>query len=141
MIWLVVGFVLIVAEFFLTSFFVIFFGIAAVVVALALWAGLPAGSGAPYLLFAAVAVGTLLVLRSRFREWFTGSYADAGVDEDFVGREVIVESGFDGGSPGRGRVSYRGTAWDARSEQDTFATGARAAIVGRSGMQLHIGPL
>ena len=141
LIWLLVGFALIVAEFFLTSFFVIFFGIAAVVVALALWAGLPAASGMPYLLFAAVAVGTLLALRSRFRGWFAGTYADEGVDEDFMGREVLIESGFDASSPGRGRVSYRGAAWDARSDTETISAGARASITGRSGTQLHVTPL
>ena len=141
LIWLLVGFALICAEFFLTSFFVIFLGIAAVVVSVAIWAGMPAEGGMPYLLFAAVALGTLLGLRARFRDWFTGGYADDGVDEDFVGREVVVESGFDEASPGRGRVSYRGAAWDARSSQETMAAGTRAAIVARDGTRLEIAPL
>ena len=39
-----------------------------------------------------------------------GDVASSSIDEDFVGRDVQIESGFDEASPGRGRVKYRGAS-------------------------------
>ncbi len=140
LIWIVVGFALIIAELFLTSFIVVFFGIAAVLVGIALWAGLPADGGVPYILFAAIALGTLFGLRTHFHKWFTGRVSSAGVDEDFVGHEAKIESGFDASSPGRGRVQYRGASWDARSQTPEIAVGSYALIVDRDSMVLIVEP-
>lgn len=141
LLWIVAGFVLIVAEFALTTFVVIFFGIAALLVGLLLWAGLPASYGVPYLLFAALSLGLVLVLRSRFRDWFTGRTISADADDDFIGHEVRIESGFDPAQPGRGRVAYRGASWDARSSTAEYPADAIARIVRRQGSQLDIAPL
>jgi membrane protein implicated in regulation of membrane protease activity len=140
LIWIMIGFVLVIAEFFLTSFIVVFFGVAAIVVGVAIWLGLPADGGAAYVLFAAVALLTLFGLRGRFREWFTGDVAEGGLDEDFIGHDARVESGFDAATPARGRVAYRGASWDARSATAQLEANSYVRIVGRDGTVLHVAP-
>ncbi|MEM7079681.1 MAG: NfeD family protein [Pseudomonadota bacterium] len=140
LIWLVIGFVLIVAEFFITSFIVIFFGIAAVLVGTAIWLGLPDDSAIPYLTFAALSVVLLFGLRSRFQDWFVGSLAEHPGDDDFLGHEVQIESGFDDASPGRGRVSYRGAGWNAKSDSAHLVAGSYATIIDRQSALLTIEP-
>ncbi len=138
LLWIIGGFLLILVELFVTNFIVVFFGMAAVLVGLALWAGMPDSSGIPLILFTVLSLALLFGLRARFQNWFVGSTADLDSDDDFVGRDVKIESGFDDASPGRGRVSYRGASWDARSEQGLFEPGSYATIVARKSAMLTI---
>jgi membrane protein implicated in regulation of membrane protease activity len=141
LLWIVGGFALIILEFFVTSFIVVFFGLAAVLVGIALWAGLPETSGIPYILFAALSLAMLFGLRARFQDWFVGDIAsDNDSDDDFIGSEVEIVSGFDETSPGRGRVSYRGAQWDARSASQQLIKGSYARIISRHSAVLTIEP-
>ncbi len=141
LIWIMIGFALVIAEFFLTSFIVVFFGVAAIVVGVAIWLGLPADGGLAYIVFASVALLTLFALRARFREWFTGDVTEGGLDEDFVGHDARVASGFDETTPARGKVTYRGASWDARSTSAQLAPDSYVRIVGRDGTVLQVAPL
>jgi membrane protein implicated in regulation of membrane protease activity len=141
LIWVVLGFLLIAAEMFLNAFIIIFFGIAAVLVGILLWLGLPGGYGVPFFVFGALSVGLLLLLRSRFRSWFKGASTAAQKDDDFLGREAVVESGFDAASPHRGKVSYRGASWDARTTAGPFARGAYVRITDRDSSMLVVGAI
>jgi len=141
LIWILIGFLLIIAEFVLTSFIVVFFGIAALLVGLLLWLGMTAAFGIPYLVFAAFSLGSVLLLRSRFKEWFMGRTISADVDDDFIGHEVRIESGFDAANPKRGKVAYRGASWDSHSDTPILAAGSLARIVGRNGSLLAIEPI
>ncbi|MCB1683796.1 MAG: NfeD family protein [Pseudomonadales bacterium] len=141
LIWILVGFVLIVAEFVLTRFIVVFFGLAALCVGLLLWAGMTDAYGLPYLMFAALSLGSVLLLRSRFQEWFVGTTISADVDDDFIGHEVRIASGFDAASPGRGKVDYRGASWDSKSASALLPPGSIARISDRKGSLLEIEPV
>ncbi|MEZ5595232.1 MAG: NfeD family protein [Pseudomonadales bacterium] len=136
--WIVLGFAAVIAELFLTSFIVVFFGVAAIVVGMAIWLGLPAEGGWPYFLFGMVSLGLLFGLRSHFQRWMKGRVADSGVDEDFIGREARVISGFTADEPGRGRIDYRGSGWNARADGKVFPEGALVRIVGREGITLVV---
>jgi hypothetical protein len=140
LIWVVLGFILIAAEMFLNAFIIVFFGIAAVLVGVLLWLGLPGGYGVPFFVFGALSVGMLLLLRSRFQSWFKGAATDAKRDDDFLGRDALVESGFDTASPHRGKVSYRGASWDARTTAGPFVRGTYVRITNRDGSTLIVGP-
>jgi membrane protein implicated in regulation of membrane protease activity len=140
LIWVVLGFALIAAEMFLNAFIIIFFGIAAVLVGVLLWLGMPGGSGLPFFVFGGLSVGLLLLLRSRFQNWFKGATEAAHLDDDFLGRDAVVESGFDTASPHRGKVSYRGASWDARTTAGPFARGAYVRITDRDSSMLIVGP-
>jgi len=140
-VWIVAGLVLLGGELVFGGFIVVFFGIAAIVTGVALWAGLPQTGGIPYLLFSVVAVGLLVFLRSRFQAWFTGKSISADHDDDILGHEAVVESGFDAHSPHRGRVGYRGAGWDARCALGPLAAGTYVRIVARDGLTLEVVPL
>lgn len=136
--WIVVGFGVMIAELFLSSFVVVFFGAGAILTGLAIWFGLPTGSGLQYLFFTVVSLVLLFGLRSHFQRMLKGGVADAGVDEDFIGFEARVIDGFGEGDQGRGRIDYRGAAWQARSNQNGLAPGTLVRITARDGLTLLV---
>ncbi len=138
LIWIILGFTLVGAELFVNAFVLVFFGIAAIVVGVALWLGLPQGNGLPFIVFALASVGMLLVLRNRFQDWFKGASIAAEPDEDFLGFDVQVESGFDATTPTRGKVSFRGASWSARSDTGPYAAGEYVRICDRDSSTLVV---
>lgn len=137
LIWIVVGLALILVEFFVSGFVIIFFGVAALLTGIALWAGMSADHGIPFVMFAIVSVALLVLLRSRFKDLFTGRTLSADADDDFIGHEAVVESGFED-DQGRGKISYRGAAWDARTGEGRIDKGRVVRIVARHGMVLEV---
>ncbi|MDE0762956.1 MAG: NfeD family protein [Porticoccaceae bacterium] len=140
-VWLVVGITLIIAEVTMGNFILLFLGGAAVVVGIALSMGMPSTGGLAYYLFAALSVVLLLGVRSRMGKIVVGDIAKGSDDEDFIGHNAVVESGFDDPSPTRGRVVYRGASWDAVSKHACQQVGAVLLIVGREGNCLEVGAL
>ena len=140
-VWIIVGIVLILAELLFTSFVVVFFGFAALITGIALWFGMHGGDGVPYVLFSAVSIGLIVFLRRRFQQWFRGASLSGDQDDDIVGHEAVVQSGFDPAAPMRGKVSYRGAGWDARSSFGPLAPGVLVKIVARHGLTLDVVPL
>lgn len=136
-IWMLLGIFLILAEFAVPGLIVVFFGFSALIVGLLIWAEIIPGKGPlPFVVFAVVSLGTLLLLRKQCKSWFVGksigSQQIAGEDDDFLGREAIVASGFDNSRAKAGRVTYRGTQWDARTEEETpLKTGDPVKIIDR----------
>ena len=65
--WIIAGFGLLIAELFLSSFVVVFFGAGAILTGVAIWLGLPTGSGLHYLFFVVVSLALLFGLRSHFQ--------------------------------------------------------------------------
>ena len=137
-VWLGVGFALIIAEVTMGNFILFFLGLAAALTGVAMWMGLPADNGIPYMLFAALALVLLVGVRSRMKLHLVGDSVRGSADEDFVGKEVSIASGFNESSPGRGRVTYRGADWNARSAQVAFAPGDIIKITGRDGNTLIV---
>lgn len=141
--WIVVGFVLMIAELFVPAFVMVFLGVAAVATGVALLAGLPADGGVPYAVFSVLALLTLGLFRKRLRDRLgvRGGTVDVGVpDEDFLGRHCVVSSGFDATTPNRGLVQFRGTQWNAESARGPFAPEQRLVISARSGAVLTVEP-
>lgn len=136
--WIVIGFGVMIAELFLSSFVVVFFGAGAVITGVALWLGLPAESGLHYLFFVVVSLALLFGLRSHFQRMLKGGVADTGIDEDFIGFEARVIDGFGADSHGRGRVEFRGSAWPARCEASPCTPGTLVTIKGREGTTLIV---
>jgi membrane protein implicated in regulation of membrane protease activity len=136
--WLGFGFALIIAEVTMGNFILFFIGLAAVITGMALWGGMPSASGIPFMLFAGLALVLLVGVRSRLRQYLVGNSVQGSADEDYIGKEVTVVSGFTESSESRGRVNYRGADWDARSEEAHLAEGALATIVGREGNTLIV---
>lgn len=141
-IWMLLGIFLILAEFVVPGLVVVFFGFSALIVGLLIWAGMPGEGPLPFVVFAAVSLGTLLLLRKQCKSWFVGKSIGsqiAGEDDDFLGREAVVASGFDNARAQAGRVTYRGTQWDARTKEETqLKTGDPVKIIGRKDSVLII---
>ena len=141
-IWAAVGILLILMEFAVPGLIVIFFGIGALAVGLLIWVGMPTDYGLPFIMFSVISVGALLLLRKRFKLMFVGNTITGGTgseDDDFLGRQAEVESGFDGNKLDKGRVFFRGTQWQARAKGvGGFAKGDQVRIVDRDGSELIV---
>ena len=109
-----------------------------VVVGAALWGGLPNENGYPFLLFAVSSVALVFGLRAKLRELFDKTDAANALKDDFIGRDVSIESGFDQATPGMGKVNYRGASWKAKSETLHWEAGQIAVVVSRESSLLII---
>jgi membrane protein implicated in regulation of membrane protease activity len=110
LLWAIAGFVLIIAELLTGTFYLLVFGVAALVGALVAWLG-----GAFWLqaIFTAAAafVGIYLV-----HTWWQKHPKDAKSDNSLeVGQTVVLENWVNE-TTGMARVKYRGSTWDAKVE-------------------------
>ena len=137
--WLIIGFGLMLLEFVMGNFVLFCLGLSGVVVGAALWGGLPNENGYPFLLFAVSSVGLVFGLRAKLRELFEKTDAANDLKDDFIGRDVSIESGFDHATPGIGKVNYRGASWKAKSATLHWEAGQIAVVVSRESSLLIIG--
>lgn len=136
--WLVLGMVLVVAEMAAAGgFYIIFFGIGALVVGALAAFGLAGPVWMQILLFSFLSVATLAIFRNRMLKTFQPDPQAPQVDA-FV--EVAVA--IDDVSPGAvGRVEFRGSAWQARNEAGAvIPRGSRCRVTRVDGLVLHIVP-
>ena len=131
-VWLLFGIALIVLELLLTTFISLFFGLGALVTALALTLGLPAGGWPVWSVFLGSSVLLLFGARARFKQYFVGdefAEGDSELDAGLLGQRVQYVSGFTTEQPGEGLVQFRGSNWQARSEAATVSAEAQLEIV------------
>ena len=137
--WLVLGLVLVVAEMASAGgFYIIFFGIGALLVGLLALFGLGGPGWAQVLLFAGVSVVGLALFRSRFLRWFQVDPQLPPVDA-LVGEIGHVSEDL---APGAvGRVELRGSAWSARNASSVpLSRGTRCRVVRVDGLMLFVEP-
>jgi inner membrane protein len=136
--WLVLGFGLLGAEMFVidAQFYLVFFGVAAAVVGVLGFAGLGMPEWAQWLLFAALAVVSMLAFRRRVYELVRGNTGH--VQQRITsGDRVIVPKRLE---PGQScRVDYRGTSWTARNvDVHPIEAGTEAFISHVDDLTLHV---
>jgi inner membrane protein len=137
--WLVFGLLLVVAELAAAGgFYVIFFGIGAIVVGLLAMFGVGGSVPMQLLLFSGVSVGSLLLFRSRLLKWVQVDPQAPAVDQ-LVGEVGTASEDL---APGMvGRVELRGTSWSARNAAKVqLPRGARFKVVGVDGLMLFVEP-
>ena len=111
--WVLLGLALLFLELVTpTGFYLLFFGVAAVLVGLLAAVGLDGPAWLQWLLFSLLSIGSLLLLRGRLQERMR-RVAPAQADNDLVGRtaqalENIAVDGY-------GQVELRGTSWRAKN--------------------------
>ncbi len=137
LIWTVGGILLVLAEFLVPGLIIIFFGTAALITGLAIYAGLPTDYGLPFLLFATLSILQLVIVRRHFKKWFTGGNAvNQQSLEEFIGHEAIVISGFAEGDT-HGKVEFKGASWSALCDEP-LQPGERVRISSREGITLTV---
>jgi membrane protein implicated in regulation of membrane protease activity len=135
--WLVLGLVLVLLEMAASGgFYVIFFGVAALVIGSLRLFGVAEAAWQQLLLFSVLSVGSLLAFRHPIIRWMK---LDAGKpDVDTLAGELAVP--LEDMAPGAvGRVECRGTVWQARNaDTRRLARGSRCVIDHVSGLMLFI---
>ena len=126
--WLVLGLVLVALEMASSGgFYIIFFGVAAVVVALLAATGLAAEAWIQWLLFSVLSVVSLLLFRNPLMRTLNLGAGAADIDTLAGETGTALE---DMGAGANGRVELRGTTWSARNTGTTLlARGHRCVVV------------
>jgi membrane protein implicated in regulation of membrane protease activity len=135
--WVILGLVLAAIELATPGgFFVIFFGVAAVVIGILEVAGLAEATWLQWLLFPVIAIVALRLFRKPLLEWLrTGEHSDR-VDS-LVDEVAIVSANLDAGQ--HGRAELRGSSWQCRNvDSRPLNAGQRARVVAVNGLILDI---
>lgn len=138
-IWLLLGFALIVGEVFIPGLVVIFFGFGAVVNAglIMLFPPLAANIGWQLLSWAALSGGSLLFLRRFMKKSFQGTIFQRNKEEiKSSGKIVNVIEDISPEKPGR--IHYQGTSWEARCFDETIPAGSKAEIMKQEGLHFYV---
>lgn len=136
--WLILGFLLIISELFVTGVIAVFFGIGAVLVGLLTLFGVTTGLTSQLWVFAVISLVALFGARRHFKRWLTGDVTDSPSSDaglgDTYGSRVTVLTDFVHGS---GHVQMHGAKWDAESDDDLKA-GDVAWVSGNRGIVLKV---
>ncbi len=136
--WITVGTLLLVAEITIVDleFYLVFLGVSALAVGLALVAGLALPFWLQWLVFAALAIVSLVVFRQRIyahlRPGAEGTIQD-GVDGELAIAVASIPPGASGG------VMLRGTRWTGRNQGNVvIPAGASCRVERRQGLILDV---
>ncbi len=137
--WLILGALLVLSEFFMTGLVAIFFGAGALAVGLLVGLGLLNGPAQQILVFALLSLATLLFARERIKVWFRGKVSERwDGDRNLIasrGQRVVVTRDF---IDGEGRVRLSGAEWRAESIDGDHPTGATVWVIGNQGIVLQV---
>lgn len=134
-IWFVIGLALFLLEFVVPGFILFFFGLGAWIVAI-LTLFIDVSINVQLVIFLASSIITVLI----FRNWVKnklGMYKASPqvLEDEFIGKTGIAETPI---GPGvNGKVDFKGTSWDASSE-DTIAAGENVLITGTRSILLIV---
>jgi membrane protein implicated in regulation of membrane protease activity len=134
--WILLGIAFFGLEVFLaTDFYLVFLGIAALIVGLLNLFGVSMAGWIQWLLFSVIAVLALVVYRQRFKRMLTTP--DREVERGVVGEHASASEVIPAG--GRGKVELRGSVWQAANTgtQD-LAVGDRCEVVAAEGVLLKV---
>ncbi len=135
--WLLLGLLLAIAELAASGgFYVLFFGVGAILVGLLVAAGAAGPLWMQFVLFVLLSIGSLVVFRSRLLKTVQRDPQSPAIDT-LIGE---VGSAVDVLAPGAvGRVELRGARWSAKNGAlTTLACGARCRVVYVDGLLLHV---
>ncbi len=134
-IWFVIGFVFFLLEFVVPGLILFFFAVGAWIVALlCLFVDVPINT--QLITFLASSIFTILL----FRKWvknllYTKQHSTELMEDEFLLKTGIAQTGI---APGKvGKVDFKGTMWDARSE-DIIEAGEEVTIVGNESIVLIV---
>jgi hypothetical protein len=134
--WIVAGALLLALELMVpTDFFVVFLGVAALMVGGVGLAGLELPVWGQWLLFGALSLVLLVAVRGPLKRRLPAG--DPRVDDALVGEIALIHEHLAAGATGRAEL--RGTQWTARNDEPTaLEPGARARVERVEGLVLHV---
>jgi membrane protein implicated in regulation of membrane protease activity len=126
--WLLLGLVLTALEMAASGgFYIVFFGVAAIIVALLALAGIAGPLWLQMLLFSALSVASLMFFRNPIMRRLNLGAGAPDIDTLATETGSVIEAMPPGGN---GRVEVRGTPWSARNVGTTpLSSGARIVVV------------
>ncbi len=135
--WLVIGVILLVLEMLTPgALFLVFFGVAAIVVGLLATIGAAGPLWTQILLFAVLSLVSLLALRRMFVARLRISDKGGSIDK-LVGETALALDDMPVNSIGKAEL--RGSSWSARNVgESTVSNGQRCTVVGVEGLTLWI---
>jgi len=138
LLWFIAGLAMLIAELFLPSLILMFFGLGAWVVVV-LYFVLGIELPAQLIVFGASSLLLLVLLRRKMKAVFLGHVTSRQASgkniEDFYGREARVTGRIEKGL--LGRVEFNGVAWDAEAD-DSIEVDTRVKIIDRNGLRLKV---
>jgi membrane protein implicated in regulation of membrane protease activity len=88
-VWFLIGFALLIAEFALPGIIIVFFGMGAWITALTTWLGLTTSLPSQNIVFCISSVLLLFVLRNRLKNIFVGNATNDKIEDEYTGKEVV----------------------------------------------------
>jgi membrane protein implicated in regulation of membrane protease activity len=134
-IWVIVGFVLMLAELVVPgTFYIFFFGVGGIVVGLLVLAGVGGPDWMQWALFSAVSIASILFLRQPI----VNRYRTPAVEIDtMVGEEAVALEDIPPGV--MGKVEMRGSSWNARNVgSDALLKGQRCRVEHVDGLTVSV---
>ena len=136
-VWLIAGFVMMLAEFMIPGFVIFFFGVGALCTAGALWISplMPAGQ---FIVFLASSLVFFFSARRFFPDIFTGRTKPGSLssdEEEFSGERAVVTEEITPDKPGK--INFHGTIWSAESEK-VCPAGELVTIIRRVNLTYHV---
>lgn len=137
--WVVFGLIVAAGELVAPGgFYIIFIGVAAIVVGLLASVGVIGPLWMQVLLFSILSVGSLLIFRGRLLAWLQKDSSAPAVDT-LVGQVCRTLEEF--GPGGSGQVELRGSSWAAQNKSGmAIRRDARCRVVRVDGLTLHVEP-
>jgi membrane protein implicated in regulation of membrane protease activity len=138
--WVLVGLALLGVEILTPGgFFILFFGVAALVTGGLVGSGAVAAAWVQWLLFSALSVISLLLFRERLLATFGSGDASGARAAPVVGETAVLTEDL---APGAvGRAELRGTSWSVRSrDPGMLERGRRCRVVEVDGLTLWVLP-
>lgn len=139
-VWILFGLALLAAEVLTPGgFFVLFFGLAALVVGALVALGVAGPEWVQWLMFSLLSVASLLGFRRRLVNRFNGSAAGGHKLDSLVGEVAVLTDDLAPG--GVGKAELRGTSWTVRTHGPAIlATGTRCVVERVEGLTLWVKP-
>ncbi len=134
--WFVLGAALLAMEVALaTDFYLVFFGVAALVVGGLSVAGVSVPAWAEWAAFAALSVGCLMLYRERLRGWLTRPHKK--LNREIAGKTAVAVDAIAAGDTGS--VELRGSRWTAHNRGDeAIGAGERCQVDRIDGVTLDV---
>lgn len=135
-IWLVCGVIGLALELILPGLIVLFFGCGAIITGLATWIIPALQIEGQLIIFVVSSVVLLLVFRKMLKNRFfnKSQESDDELADEYIGKTAIALTDF---TNGRGEVEFKGSKWDALSE-DNLTKGDVVVILKRESIKLSV---